>query len=397
MCYIVPMQNFKKSFTQQEPIPEAGIVRAVELMQEGALHRYTKGKHSETSQLEAEFAQWQGSQFCLACASGGYALALALRLLGVKAGDAVLANAYTLAPVPGAIHNVGGKPILIESDAEYHLDLADFEAKANKAKVLLLSYMRGHIPDMQAVMAIADHYGIAVLEDCAHTMGAAWRGIKSGNFGKIAAFSTQSYKHLNSGEGGLLTTNNAELAATAVIASGSYMFYAQHGAIADDVDFEAVKYITPNGSGRMDELRAAILRAQLPHLDENVARWGRLYRDLHQRLKAIKTITIPDRKQQESYVGSSIQFRLTGLRQAQIPTLINRLEARGVMLKWFGEDEPKGFTSRYDSWRYIKNLPHLPKTLAVLADTVDMRIPLTFNLDDTALIAAIIADELRGM
>ena len=273
----------------------------------------------------------------------GLRLGVGIAVIGGKGGDAVLANAYTLAPVPGAIHNVGGKPILIESDAEYHLDLADFEAKANKAKVLLLSYMRGHIPDMQAVMAIADHYGIAVLEDCAHTMGAAWRGIKSGNFGKIAAFSTQSYKHLNSGEGGLLTTNNAELAARAVIASGSYMFYAQHGAIADDADFEAVKYITPNGSGRMDELRAAILRAQLPHLDENVARWGRLYRDLHQRLKVIKTITIPDRKQQESYVGSSIQFRLTGLRQAQIPTLINRLEARGVMLKWFGEDEPKGF------------------------------------------------------
>ena len=391
------MQNFKKSFTQQEPIPEPGITRAVELMRQGTLHRYTKGKDSETSKLEAEFAQWQGSQFCLACASGGYALALALRLLGVRAGDAVLSNAYTLAPVPGAIHNVGGVPILIESDAEYHLDLEDFEAKASQAKVLLLSYMRGHIPDMEAVMTIANRHNLAVIEDCAHTMGASWNGIKSGNFGKIAAFSTQSYKHLNSGEGGLLTTNDAELAAKAVIASGSYMFYAQHGAIPDDAHFEAVKYITPNGSGRMDEMRAAILRAQLPYLDENVARWNTLYQDLHQRLKAIEGITIPDRKQQESYVGSSIQFRVSGLEQAQIPDFITRLESRGVILKWFGESEPKGFTSRYDSWHYIETLPHLPKTLAVLADTLDMRIPLTFNLDDTALIAAIIADELREM
>ena len=75
-------------------------------------------------------------------------------------------------------------------------------------------------------MAIADRHNLAVIEDCAHTMGASWMGVKSGNFGKIAAFSTQSYKHLNSGEGGLLTTNDAELAAKAVIASGSYMFYA---------------------------------------------------------------------------------------------------------------------------------------------------------------------------
>ena len=173
------------------------------------------------------------------------------------------------------------------------------------------------------------------------------------------------------------------------------MFYTQHGAIPDDAHFEAVKYITPNGSGRMDEVRVAILRAQLPYLDENVARWNALYRDLHQRLKAIEGITIPDRKQQESYVGSSIQFRVSGLEQAQIPDFITRLESRGVILKWFGESEPKGFTSRYDSWRYIKNLPHLPKTLAVLANTLDMRIPLTFNLDDTALIAAIIAEELN--
>ncbi|GIR97360.1 MAG: hypothetical protein CM15mP100_5800 [Alphaproteobacteria bacterium] len=64
-----------------------------------------------------------------------------------------------------------------------------------------------------------------LVEDCAHTMGAKWRGIRSGNFGDVAAFSTQTYKHMNSGEGGFLTTDDDEMAARAIINSGSYMLY----------------------------------------------------------------------------------------------------------------------------------------------------------------------------
>ncbi len=401
MMSSIAMKMFSKSFTQQESIPEDGIARAIEIMRTGRLHRYNvePGEESEVSLLEREYADWQGSDYCIACASGGYAISLALRVAGVKHGDKVLANAYTLAPVPGAIHSVGGVPVFIEIDENYHMDITDFEAKAisSGAKVLLLSHMRGHISDMEAIMAICAKYHIKLVEDCAHTMGASWRGIKSGNFGVLAAFSTQTYKHMNSGEGGFLTTNNPDMAARAVISSGSYMLYSRHGAIPKDTYFEAVKYQSPNYSGRMDHLRAAMLRAQLPHLEKNVARWNALYDDLHRRIKSIPGVTIPDRKQEESYVGSSIQFRLDGLERDQIPDLISRLVNRGVELKWFGDDEPKAFTSRYDSWRYIDDLPILPKTLSVLEKTVDMRIPLTFNLDDTALIASILAEEVSSI
>ena len=395
------MKMFAKSFTQQESIPEEGIARAVEIMRSGRLHRYNvgPGEESEVSLLEREYADWQGSKYCIACASGGYAISLALRVAGVKHGDKVLANAYTLAPVPGAIHSVGGVPLFIEIDDNYHMDIADFEAKAvsSDAKVLLLSHMRGHITDMEAVMAICKQYDIILIEDCAHTMGASWRGVRSGNFGTLAAFSTQTYKHMNSGEGGFLTTNDPDMAARAVISSGSYMLYSHHGAIPDPAHFEAVKYHSPNYSGRMDHLRAAMLRAQLPQLENNVARWNALYDDLHRRIKTIKGVTIPDRKQEESYVGSSIQFRMDGVERADIPAVISRLANRGVELKWFGDDEPKAFTSRYDSWRYLDHLPVLPKTLSVLEKTVDMRIPLTFTLEDTALIASILSEEIAMM
>ena len=390
--------RFEKPFTQQEAIPSDGIDRAVEILQTGRLHRYNlvEGEESEASLLEREYADYQGAEFCLACTSGGYAIALGLRVVGVKPGDKVLANAYTLAPVPGAIHNVGATPVLIEIDDNYHIDCDDLEVKAEQsgARVLLLSHMRGHIADMDRIMAICDKYDIALVEDCAHTMGASWRGVKSGNFGKVAAFSTQTYKHMNSGEGGILTTNDPEIAARAVVSSGSYMLYGRHGAIPDEEIFQKVRLESPNYSGRMDHLRAAILRAQLPNLDENIRRWNVLYDHLHQRFSKMDGVDIPARKQDEFYVGSSIQFRATKLMKEQISEFLKACAQRGVELKWFGEDEPKAFTSRYDSWAYIEDLPHLPKTLEVLSKTIDMRVPLTFDESDCKVIADIIEEEL---
>ena len=389
---------FSKPFTQQEQIPDAGIDRAVEIMKTGRLHRYNlvADEDSEASSLEVEFARWQEVDYCLACTSGGYAIQLALRVCGVKPGDKVLANAYTLAPVPGAIHNVGGEPILVDIDENYHIDFDDLDSKAaaSDAKFLLLSHMRGHIADMDRVVEICNKYGICLIEDCAHTMGAKWRGVCSGNFGTVAAFSTQTYKHMNSGEGGFLTTNDAEIAARAVVSSGSYMLYGRHGAIPAEDIFQKVRLHSPNYSGRMDQMRAAILRAQLPLLDDNLMRWNVLYDRLHSRLSAMQGVIIPQRKQEEFYVGSSIQFRVDSIDRENIPAFIAACIARGVELKWFGEDEPKAYTSRYDSWRYIDDIPVLPMTLRVLEKTLDMRVPLTFTAEDCDVIADIIEDEL---
>ena len=90
--------------------------------------------------------------------------------------------------------------------------------------------MRGHLCDMDRLVPICDRRGVALIEDCAHTMGATWRGRRSGSFGLAGCFSTQTYKHMNSGEGGLLVSDDAEFMARATILSGSYMLYARHGA-----------------------------------------------------------------------------------------------------------------------------------------------------------------------
>ena len=390
--------EFKKSFTQQEPIPADGIALVNRIMQTGRLHRYNldPDEESQASMLEKEFSQWQEVDYCVACTSGGYAIQLALRVCGVKPGDKILANAYTLAPVPGAIHNVGAEPVFVEIDNSYHIDLADLERKAKEsgAKFLLLSHMRGHIADMDKINLICACNGITLIEDCAHTMGSKWRGIRSGNFGRVSAFSTQTYKHMNSGEGGFLITNDAEMAAKAVVSSGSYMLYGRHGAIPTEEIFRKVRQFSPNYSGRMDQIRASLLRAQLPQLEKNISRWNSLYNKLFQRLASISNVTIPARNKNEFYVGSSIQFRLETLATSTIADFIKACFNRGVELKWFGDSEPKAFTSRYDSWSYIENLPALPNTLSILEKTFDMRIPLTFNLEDCEIIADVLQSEI---
>jgi dTDP-4-amino-4,6-dideoxygalactose transaminase len=390
-------ETFTGSFTQQEPIPEDAIEAAVAVMRSGRLHRYNvaEGEAGEVALLEQEFAAAMGAAYALATASGGSAIATALRAVGVAPGDHVLTNAFTLAPVPGAIASLGAVPVYVGVTESLVIDLdhlADLAGQGG-AKVLLLSHMRGHICDMERLMAICDAAGITVIEDCAHTMGAAWNGTPSGAHGAAACYSTQTYKHLNSGEGGFLTTRDPDLMARAVILSGSYMLYDRHLAAPAPETFEAVKYVTPNVSSRMDNLRAAILRPQLRRLADQCRRWNDRYRTVEEGLRGTPGLTVIDRPEEESYVGSSIQFLLLDWSETAIGEVMRRCAARGVELKWFGGAEPTGFTSRYDSWRYAPS-ERMPRTDRVLKSILDMRLPLTFSLDDCALIARIIRAEV---
>lgn len=389
------VRKFTGSFTQQEGLSEDAIAAAVAVLRSGRLHRYNlaPGEAGEVAQLEAEYRDWQGSKFCLAVTSGGQALQIALRACDVAPGDKVLTNAYTLAPVPGAIRAVGADAVLVEIDENLRLDLDDLGAKiaSSGARVLLLSHMRGHLCDMERMMAICDAAQVTVVEDCAHTMGARWNGTRSGNFGKLACFSTQTYKHMNSGEGGLLTTDDAELAARATILSGSYMLYERHGAGPTPEAFADARYDMPNCSARMDALRAAILRPQLAELDTNIARWNARYALVEERLEAqhgIATIKLPSA---EAHVGSSIQFCLPEFTAEQCRAMLDAAAARGVELKWFGAKEPAGFTSAHHSWRYVP-AQSLPTTDRIMATLFDMRLPLSFSRGDCALIAELICD-----
>ena len=390
--------KFSGSFTQQEPLPAAAIEAAMRVMQSGRLHRYNTGpgETAEAALLEQEFAAFMGAKYALAVASGGYALATALRAVGVKPGEKVLTNAFTLAPVPGAIASLGAVPVFVGVTESLVIDLDDLAAKAGSAKVLLLSHMRGHIADMDRLMGVAEAAGLVVIEDCAHTMGARWNGMLSGRHGIVGAYSTQTYKHLNSGEGGLLVTDDAQVAAKMTMMSGSYMHFDRHLAAPGPEVFEAVKYQTPNISGRMDNLRAAVLRPQLAALETQCARWNARYRVVEAGLAGTAGLTVIERPEAEDYVMSSFQFLLLDWPAEKVRAMVDRAGARGVELKWFGGAEPTGFTSRYDSWRYAPS-DRMPQTDRVLAGLIDLRLPLTFSLEDCALIARIIKAEVAAV
>ncbi|WP_071673635.1 DegT/DnrJ/EryC1/StrS family aminotransferase [Nioella nitratireducens] len=391
---------FTGNFTQQEPIPEAGIEAALSVLRSGRLHRYNvaAGEDGETALLEQEFAAFTGAKYALAVASGGYAIGCALRALGVQPGDRVLTNGFTLAPVPGAIASVGAEPVFVEVTDDLTIDL-DHLARLvadGDSKVLLLSHMRGHICDMDLLMQICDGAGVRVVEDCAHTMGGAWKGVPSGRHGAMAAYSTQTYKHMNSGEGGILTSDDPDLMARAIVLSGSYMLYARHRAAPPPEAFEQIKWVTPNVSGRMDNLRAAILRPQLADLPCQIDRWNALYRAVEDGLRNTPGLKVIERPVEESIVGSSIQFLLPAFSEQQIAAVLQACVARGVELKWFGGAEPVAFTSRYDSWRYASP-QSLPNTDRILTGLMDMRLPLTFSVEDARVIAQIIREEVSAV
>ena len=393
------MKRLQRNLGEPAPVPEAGIRRAVEIMRGGWLTRYGEfgGEESEVAALERDFARYVGSPYALAVNSCGSALNIALLCAGVKPGDAVLMNAFTLAPVPGAIVHAGAEPMFVECDGSYLIDLDDLERKAGLgAKVLLLSHMRGHIADMAAVTAICRRHGLILIEDCAHTLGARWDGTPSGRFGNFGCYSLQAYKHINAGEGGLLITDDADAAAKAVLYAGSYMLYGQNGAAPDAEVFLRHREAIPNLSCRMQEVTAALARPQIGLLEERGRDWNRSYRRLAERFSALDAVVVPERDLREDYIASSIQFSLVGLSPRQIAGVIERCASGGVPIKWFGNARPEGFTATFEHWRYVRP-PRLERTKAMLQGLCDMRIPLSLTEEDCVLIAAILGEAIAAV
>ncbi len=382
------------------PIPEEGIEAATAVLRAGWTHRYgeTLGDASEAAMLEAEFAAHLGTRYCVAVNSCGSAMFLALLCTGVLPGDRVLMNAFTLAPVPGAVAHAGAEHVLVEVTPDLVIDLEDLErkARASGARHLLLSHMRGHIADMPRLMELCDALGITVIEDCAHTMGAGWAGRPTGTFGRVGCFSLQAYKHANGGEGGLLATDDEDVAARAILHSGSYMLYGQHRSRPSDAVFARWKDSTPNYSLRMSNLVAAVVRPQIGLLPERAQIWNDRYGRLAALLGAIPRVRLPHRPQEEQYVQSSIQFAVAGLGEAAFAGFLAGCRARGVYLKWFGARQAEGYTSVSGQWRYLAD-PHTPPvTAAVLERLCDMRIPLSLGVADCATVARIVAEELAA-
>ena len=394
------LPSFTGDLAAVEPLSEASRAAAARVMGDGRLFRYSETAKGlpEAAALEVEFAALLGAKYCAAVNSGGGALFLALKAAGVQPGDKVLLNAFTLAPVPGAIAHAGAEAVLVDITEDLTIDLDDLEAKAvaSGARFLIASHMRGHFGDLGALKALCDRHSILLIEDCAHATLATCGGIYAGRFGAVGCFSAQSYKHLNAGEGGLLITDDPDIAARAILMSGSYMLYAQQSARPSLDIFEKWKGTCPNFSMRLTALQAAILRPQLPDLPRRLGLW----RHIHDRIAALlaphRDISMPQKHPLCELTPTSLQFRFTDPDPTRIGAALARMAERGVGLKWFGADSPVGFTSRSVHWQYLPENKEPVRSAHILAGLCDLRLPITLSDADCDLIAGIILDGIEA-
>lgn len=178
---------------------------------------HTKPEHSWVARFENFFAHFQDCEYGIACTNGTQAIELALKAIGIKPGDEVICPASTFVATATAVILVNAIPIIVDIEPEYYqIDPDAIEAAITPRTAGIIPVHYGGYPaDMDRINAIAKKHGLFVIEDCAHAHGSQWKGKGCGSWGDIGAFSLQMGKTLTCGEGGIVTTNEAELAAKA--------------------------------------------------------------------------------------------------------------------------------------------------------------------------------------
>ena len=378
-----------------EPIPASAMAEIERLLSSGDLFRYTAPEGSPVALLEGEFAELMGARYALAVASCSAALFLSLKALDLPRGAKVLIPAFTFAAVPSAVVHAECDPVLVEVGENYRVDMDDFAAKLPGAGAVLISHMRGHTSDMDAILALCDAAGVPVVEDAAHSLGTTWHGRKIGTIGKIGCFSFQSYKLVNAGEGGMLITDDPELAARCVIMSGAYEHnWKKHPGLQNSYMLWQNKL--PLYNMRMQNLSAAVIRPQLPEVAGRVAK-GRAGHDrVAERLNQSAYLAVPPPLTPEERAPDSIQFNLTGdWSDADARRFQAEAKRRGITVQIFGlsEDNARAFWN----WQFLGETPDLPKTRAMLMRAGDVRLPTRLTDDELDFIAAAIFDAAEAV
>jgi len=373
-----------------EPIPEAARAEIDRLLSSGDLFRYTSADASPVALLEAEFAQMMGAKYALAVASCSSALFLSLKALDLPRDAKVLIPAFTFAAVPSSVVHAECVPVLVEVADNYRVNMVDFAAKlTDDIQAIIISHMRGHTSDMDAIMKLADARNIPVIEDAAHSLGTTWAGRNIGTIGKIGCFSFQSYKLLNAGEGGILITDDANLIARAVIMSGAYEHnWKKHPVLHDH--FVRWQNELPLYNTRLSNLSAAIIRPQLAEVPRRVANGRRNHDYVAQQLNTSPWLAVPDPLGPEERAPDSIQFNTVGMSNEEILSFADTATANGVKVQVFGlsHDNARAFWN----WKFLGQTPDLPQTRAMLMQACDIRLPARLEKADLDFVIAALLD-----
>ncbi|MFQ5647725.1 MAG: DegT/DnrJ/EryC1/StrS family aminotransferase [Candidatus Aenigmatarchaeota archaeon] len=209
----------------------------------------------KVAEFEAQFARFTGTEHAVAASSGTTAVHMALLAHGVGSGDEVITPSFTFASPINCILLCGARPVFVDIGEDFNIDPARIEAAITpKTKAVMVTHLYGQPADMAAIMEIAERRGLVVIEDACQAHGAEFKGRKVGAFG-TGCFSFYATKNMTTGEGGMITTNDAGVAE-------KVRLLRQHG-MAKRYDHEMIGY-----NYRMSDIEAAIGIVQLARLPE---------------------------------------------------------------------------------------------------------------------------------
>ena len=254
---------------------------AMEVLRNGYLFRYGSendpGFMHKTYTLEKEFASYCGVSHALATSSGTVSLLASVLALGLKPGDEIIVPAYTFVASYSSCIFAGIIPVLAEIDESLTLDPNDIERRITpRTKAIMPVHMLGNMCNMDEIMKIARKHNLLVLEDCCQALGASYKGKNAGTFGNMGAFSLNFFKTINTGDGGLVITNDDRLYETAFAIHDQGHKPMRHG-----VEVGARSILGLNF--RMNELTAAVALAQFQKLEY-------IINTLHEKRKLLKKL-----------------------------------------------------------------------------------------------------------
>jgi len=234
--------------------------------------------------FEKEFATRVNRQHGIAVTNGTAAVDVAVDALGIGEGDEVIMPTFTIISCIGQIVRTGAVPVLVDSDAEtWNMDISQIEAKITpRTKAIMVVHIYGLPVNMDPVLELAKRHGLFVIEDAAQMHGQTYRGKACGSFGDISTFSFYPNKHITTGEGGMVVTNNDQLAGDS------------RG--LRNLCFQPAKRFVHERLGwnlRMTNLQAALGLAQLERLDEFVQRKRNMGKQYSERLSELTSVQLP--------------------------------------------------------------------------------------------------------
>ena len=225
-------------------------------------------------QFEEQFSARVGRKFGVAVANGSAALDVAVAAIGIGEGDEVIMPTFTIISPAASVVRAGGIPVLVDSDPQtWNMDVSQIEAKiSDKTKAILIVHIYGLPVHMKPILDIAKRYGLKIIEDAAEMHGQTSDGKPCGSFGDVSIFSFYPNKHITTGEGGMVVTDDSELA-DRFRGLRNLCFQPKKRFVHEELGWNY----------RMTNMQAALGLAQLERLDEFVARkrhMGELYTSL---------------------------------------------------------------------------------------------------------------------